>query len=945
MDASQTDQPYADAQLLVNLAWTRGLARSLVRGSERAEEIVQETWWRVLRNPAPDGVPARAWISGVMRRVVSDITRSSKRRERREQAFARSRPEQVDADHDEAMQIHTDLVQHVGELEAPMRRVVLLRYFDGLTLQEIAKREGLQVSGVRSRLERAHERLRTRLAQHPERPASALLLLPQAGSKFAAPAAGAPTAVSLALLAMKFVFTAAVLGLLSVLGVRLLDTPAAKPQSLSANHAQMATAQPDIRAAEPRPTRLSAESPPGARVGASNGAVHDAGSSLRPDPSSPQQAVSPPSELEVVVIDEQGSPVAGMPMLLAPSQSQFGWQGETDEEGRVVVDAASLQTMATSPWAKEYSLRIHTLCGPEGVAAINLHELPTEPVQLVSHSVWGSMELTFVDSSGAPLDQVEVCKLRSTRLLGGVEEVSHHEATAASAFRFDFLPLGETVEVSGLINPPWSIVDPVVAGPAAAGENLQVQVELAATIPTVIGRFTGPWANDGPPKAQVNARVEFPGTEKASRSMAVRLGPDRSFTGQLYHDKDSGLPCSYVFEYTDFTNLGEVLRASTDGTVPGPGEIVDLGEISFSEPAPIVAGVVKDQAGNPVPRAIVQPQISGDPSASMMLRRFEAITASDGRFQFAEYPQDGEVTLRISALGFATQTTGVVSAGSLAVEVVLMPEQCLAGKILPCPNLHPGSLRVVLHEEGPDASGRRSWAKVNSDWTFTFRSLQARSYTLRVSAKNGMQDMATLPGLWPAATGQSSDQEVALIDLQSIARVFQIKVKGAEGKWLDAFYATSGEQRLRGNAGIMDAVLPTDAEWLTLVAEGHLAIDLPLANLPGEVSLPPGLEVDLIVPSGWPEGVDRSQVHVMLIPTDLGLQNPFPNHALREVPFGSSDSRRVILPGPASYSLVWMVMSPSGKFMDPEPFGESLQHQSIEVIETSEPQVFDLGQP
>jgi len=51
----------------------------------------------------------------------------------------------------------------VLELEEPLRRTILLRYYEDLTLGAIAERTGVALPTVASRLRSAEERLRERL--------------------------------------------------------------------------------------------------------------------------------------------------------------------------------------------------------------------------------------------------------------------------------------------------------------------------------------------------------------------------------------------------------------------------------------------------------------------------------------------------------------------------------------------------------------------------------------------------------------------------------------------------------------------------------------------------------------------------------------------------------------------------------------------------------------
>ncbi len=148
--------------LLAHSGWARALARSLVRDSGQADDLVQRAWLAALRRPPPDDTPPRRWIASVMRNFVRQDARASGRRETRERAVARSesssRPDAVD----DAAALQVRLIAAVRELPEPSRSTVWARYFDGLAPRDIAKRDGVPVDTVKTRLARGLDMLRKR---------------------------------------------------------------------------------------------------------------------------------------------------------------------------------------------------------------------------------------------------------------------------------------------------------------------------------------------------------------------------------------------------------------------------------------------------------------------------------------------------------------------------------------------------------------------------------------------------------------------------------------------------------------------------------------------------------------------------------------------------------------------------------------------------------------
>jgi RNA polymerase sigma-70 factor (ECF subfamily) len=193
--------PPADARVLLEHAlWMRRLARTLVHDSERAEDLAQETWTRILERPPALDRPFRGWIATVMRNLLRAEHRGAVRRAAREQASAR--PEAEPSSHElvERAALQREMVAAVLELSEPYRTTVLLRYFDDHTPSEIAARERIPVATVKTRLARGIAQLRERLGRTrtPDGRASVLLALARLESP-PVPTALAWTALPLAM--------------------------------------------------------------------------------------------------------------------------------------------------------------------------------------------------------------------------------------------------------------------------------------------------------------------------------------------------------------------------------------------------------------------------------------------------------------------------------------------------------------------------------------------------------------------------------------------------------------------------------------------------------------------------------------------------------------------------------------------------------------------------
>jgi len=153
-------------RLLDEEPFVRLLAHSLL--AEEADEAVQQTWLRAVRDGGASVVEPRSWLARILFHAAHSLRREEHRRERHERAVqlatsvVPSPAELLEREESRRM-----LVVAVNELPAHLRTAVLMRYFDGLPPRHIAGQLGLPVTTVWNQLRRALQLLRERLdAQH-----------------------------------------------------------------------------------------------------------------------------------------------------------------------------------------------------------------------------------------------------------------------------------------------------------------------------------------------------------------------------------------------------------------------------------------------------------------------------------------------------------------------------------------------------------------------------------------------------------------------------------------------------------------------------------------------------------------------------------------------------------------------------------------------------------
>ena len=153
--------------LLEHSDFLGSLARHLVRDAADADDLVQETWAAALSRTDDATAPSRSWLGTVLRNFAYLRFRGDRRRISREHAVARAESVRGPEDSVQKLEVLRWVVDAVLALEAPSRDIVILRYFDGLSGAEIARRMDLKPSTVRMRLKRALDELRAALdAKH-----------------------------------------------------------------------------------------------------------------------------------------------------------------------------------------------------------------------------------------------------------------------------------------------------------------------------------------------------------------------------------------------------------------------------------------------------------------------------------------------------------------------------------------------------------------------------------------------------------------------------------------------------------------------------------------------------------------------------------------------------------------------------------------------------------
>lgn len=157
-----------DARWLAFVEPLRAFLRKRVPAGVDAEDVAQEVFLRIARHRATleDVDDLEAWIFRVARTALTDAWRAERRRSARASEadpddFAM--PEEDGSDG--RAEITACVRPFIAALDDPYRRALELTALGGLTQDEAARREGISLSGMKSRVQRARERV-LREVQH-----------------------------------------------------------------------------------------------------------------------------------------------------------------------------------------------------------------------------------------------------------------------------------------------------------------------------------------------------------------------------------------------------------------------------------------------------------------------------------------------------------------------------------------------------------------------------------------------------------------------------------------------------------------------------------------------------------------------------------------------------------------------------------------------------------
>ena len=138
------------------------LAFSVVKNDADAAEVLSESIYRAYRNldSLKNRDAFKAWVLCIVHNTAVELVRKNQKVVSLDEL-----PERKDDGYENRLTVSLTLRQAVEGLKQPYRTVVVLFYYENLSVSEIAQITGTNVAAVKQQLSRARKMLRTALKE------------------------------------------------------------------------------------------------------------------------------------------------------------------------------------------------------------------------------------------------------------------------------------------------------------------------------------------------------------------------------------------------------------------------------------------------------------------------------------------------------------------------------------------------------------------------------------------------------------------------------------------------------------------------------------------------------------------------------------------------------------------------------------------------------------
>lgn len=767
MTLSPSDStPDLDA-LLAHSSWVRQLARAIAATPDQADDVEQEAWRIALERPPKHSGNLKAWWTRVVHTTLHSRGRSETRHQNRVDRARQLAPEAgapAAAELAEQMEDTEWLARVVNELPSILGETLYLRYYQDLTVAEIALQLGIAQTAVKSRLRRGLADLRSRFqTRHGDNWRARCLAL-------AAPPQAAVTSVSLiSLLLMNYAFRiSALVVTIAFLAFVILDDGGSN--GLVVNQLGQAAAASDGPSKSNSPTATERTEDVGDRI-----ITIEEGYDLigKPD-------IVRDSRVRITIRNADDTPFAHQRLQLSGKPEHSLPQTEARTNGYGVIELPCI----SDPW----DLRLRSI-EPDSEHCVDFSEsILAKPSGLTEIELVhpGTMALTVkvIDHREQPVS--------------GLQVTYHGNSTDQRGWKLEqsFTTAGDgTFPLNAICGD--AVMQLITAGGFQLVEHDKIELgtnrkQLVYRLPETRSVTLRTYQADGQPMnaESVTAASYMPFDHRspmARELKTVDLGPlhaNGSIVVEAPVDQEWPLRLHHKVH-------GEILL-----TLPPRVTEFDF-RLGNGEP---LFGRVVDADGQPIANAEVRAWALQPPSSANwaldVLYKYDldqrrAFTDADGYFHIHRLPQTDDIFLAVAAEGMAyTARSGVIAPNQKGdLEIQMQSEEVIAGRLLDGRGEPIDGSRIRLTSDPIFGSNSpwihvphmfgRSIAITDANGYFEFRGLTTEMWTVSVAGPSSRFQpvSATVPG-------GRLDVELRLKPMDTAKLNLECMVADVDGNWV-----------------------------------------------------------------------------------------------------------------------------------------------------------------
>lgn len=490
-------------------------------------------------------------------------------------------------------------------------------------------------------------------------------------------------------------------------------------------------------------------------------------------------------DLEIVVVDPEGKPVAGVPVAIRSLQQNAGdplWKGMTaGSEGRV------------RPAELERELRRSRVPRDNLIAwlPIPCRTIVSAPVDLensrrivLTLPPCGSVEVLLRDANDQParVGRVQLAPSTALNKRGqiGYESIEFDpvELEKGRAF-YPFVEVGLDLHAEAGVVLGFDRTSTDGRGPARVGELVTFRLEVKAQTTRIFGRLL---ASDRSPVASVllQGSVSWKSSGGAMGSWGAPFGrtdADGRFESILttYVAKDAEVQVELSFPTPDAS--GHV-RTSTTATMPSDSNDLDLGDVFVRPPDVIATGRVVDESGASLDGwalGVVLPWKKPDGSETWSGGApLNVVKGPDvGAFRIEGWQTVPRMRIGATKPGYAQSKACEITMGTRDAVVVLERAASIRGRVLADDAATLERLSILIRRATGDTDvnpmlpfGERR--KPRPDGTFEFADLKRGSVDVEFRVPGSKEPVHVLRGVDVRAPGPATDRRLAEVDLRGL---------------------------------------------------------------------------------------------------------------------------------------------------------------------------------